>query len=99
MHTHTHTHKNTERERESLEEGGWDRRRRCSVGPVRRTAVAGLAALSLLLHAAGLVALTGTALQGETNPLQHTQRAFSSPGLVLLGTALLANLTFNRSID
>ena len=61
MRTHTHTHKNTERER-ALRRVDGDTRRRYSVGPIRRTAIVGLAALSLLLHAAGLVALTGTAL-------------------------------------
>lgn len=40
-------------------------RGRVSIGPVGRAAIAGLAALGLLLHVVGLTALTWTPLHGK----------------------------------
>lgn len=56
LHAHTHTRTHTQ------PFGGGGSGTHSSVGPVGRAAIAGLAALGFLLHAAGLTALSRTTL-------------------------------------
>lgn len=77
-HARTHTHTHTQLF------GGGGSGKHSSVGPVGGAAIAGLAALGLLLHAARLTALTRTTLQEQHHSINHVQNRATSLQVYLI---------------